>query len=422
MKSIKYIHAADLHLDTAFSGITRAGNEDLAMRLSNSTFEALENLTRLCESEKPDFLLLAGDIYNHEEHSVRAHLNLRQMTVRLADAGIPIFISYGNHDPLSSRLRAIRFPDNVHEFGEEATVAPVIRNKETIALVHGASHVSSREARNLAQHFHRSPGENCFQIGLLHCNVDGAVTEDRYAPCSLADLEASGLDAWALGHAHKRQILADTPFIAYSGCSQGTRPTECGAQGCLIVNAVQNGTEWRCDTLFRQLGPIVWMKADIDLNGVNTLDGAVELVQDAFQNALADTQFCEGLIARIYLSGRTSLASILSKEGACDDLLTEAANSAGEGIPIWPAGVVNSTRPPDQISILDRDDLLGEIGRLGQAYSENPEAMEKFLSGALKPLYGNRNATCLLSPPDSEEMRNLIQKAQLLCQNLLEGR
>ena len=49
---------------------------------------------------------------------------------------------------------------------------------------------------------------------MLHCSVEGSPTQDRYAPCSLDDLRAAGLDAWALGHVHERRILARHPFIA----------------------------------------------------------------------------------------------------------------------------------------------------------------------------------------------------------------
>lgn len=422
MDNLKYVHAADLHLDTAFIGLGRAGNEQLADTLSQSTFTALANLASLCEAERPDFLLLAGDIYNQEDHSVRAQLRLCKMAIALEELGIPIYISYGNHDPLSSRLAAIHYPDNVKEFGSEPEIAQVKKGDETIAQVHGASHASNLESRNIAQLFQRDPGFDGFQIGLLHCNADGAVKNDRYAPCSVRDLVDSGLDAWALGHAHKRQILSDLPFIAYSGCTQGIRATECGPQGCLVVNACKNGNGWRCDVLFRQLGPIVWMKGEINLAGVTTLNDAADRIQTLIQDFLADTEFCEGLIAGLSFSGRTELAASLARPGACEELLQEAVSGLAENFPIWPGELINNTRPPDQISILDRDDLLGEIGRLGQKYAADPDALKAAIAAAIQPLYGNRRFGAHLEQPDGEAMNALLQKAQLLCQDLLEGR
>ena len=71
MDGIRYIHAADLHLDTPFQGLSRTASQGahLARLLQEATFKAMERLFRLCESDKPDFLILAGDVYNEENHS-----------------------------------------------------------------------------------------------------------------------------------------------------------------------------------------------------------------------------------------------------------------------------------------------------------------------------------------------------------------
>lgn len=422
METIKYVHAADLHLDASFKGLARAGNEQLATKLAEATFKALANIGRLCEQERPDFLLLAGDIYNQEDHSVRAQLRLQELFINLEKLKIPVFISYGNHDPLSSRFRAVRFPHNVMEFEADPGTAPVKKDNEIIALIHGASHATPKESRNIAKLFQRDPALDCFQIGLLHCNADGAVSEDRYAPCSVKDLIASGLDAWALGHAHKRQILAGQPFIAYSGCSQGIRPSENGIKGCLLVTARKQGNLWKCEEDFKQLGPIIWLREEIDLQGLSTLNEAMEQIQIAIQSTLAEASFCEGIIARLTLSGQTSLATELAKDGALSELFEEASLPFREDCEIWGAEIVNATRPYDQIPILDRDDLLGEIGRIGKHYEEDNESLATALKSTLLPLYGTRRYSAYLKEPDENEMKELLKKAQLICQNLLEGR
>ena len=76
MPPIRFIHAADLHLDAAFSGLSRDIPADFAERLRTATFTAFRRLLDLCERESPDFLLLAGDVYNQEDASVSAQLAL----------------------------------------------------------------------------------------------------------------------------------------------------------------------------------------------------------------------------------------------------------------------------------------------------------------------------------------------------------
>lgn len=75
-----------------------------------ATFTAFRRLLDLCERESPDFLLLAGDVYNQEDASVSAQLALRDGFRRLESLSIPVFLVHGNHDPLASRLRSVRWP------------------------------------------------------------------------------------------------------------------------------------------------------------------------------------------------------------------------------------------------------------------------------------------------------------------------
>ncbi len=125
MPPVRFIHAADLHLDTAFPGLARQVSPDLARRLREATFVALERLVTLCEEEKPDFLILAGDTYNQEDLSLKAQLALRDACARLGNKGIRVFLAHGNHDPLSSRLKTLDWPDNVTVFGPEVESFPV---------------------------------------------------------------------------------------------------------------------------------------------------------------------------------------------------------------------------------------------------------------------------------------------------------
>ena len=138
MNSLRYIHAADLHLDTPFLGLSRTdAGEALQAQLRDATFTALQRLFDQCERLRPDFLVLAGDIYNQEEHSVKAQLALRDGCVRLQACGIPVFWAHGNHDPLDSRLKAVDWPDNVTIFGPEPEQHVLYRDGAPLAVIHG---------------------------------------------------------------------------------------------------------------------------------------------------------------------------------------------------------------------------------------------------------------------------------------------
>lgn len=426
MDIIRYIHAADLHLDTPFQGLCReaARSGHLARLLHEATFTALERLFRLCETEKPDFLVLAGDIYNHENHSVKAQLRLRDGCLRLKELGIRVFLAHGNHDPLSSRLAAVDWPENVTVFGPEVERHVLEKNGRALAVIHGVSHARAKEGRNLALLFARDARHDCFQLGVLHCTVEGENKTDRYAPCSLADLRGTGLDAWALGHVHEGRTLCETPFVAYSGNAQGLHVNEPGPRGCLLVTATPQAGNYACAAAFLRLGPVQWEKLDLDLEGVEHLDEVERRLAHCLENAAEATDpGCEALMVRVVLRGRTGLDALLRDPSGQEDL-SERLSHLSAGTPgVWLKDLRVETRPmADRAEYLQREDLLGETLRLARRMDESQEAMREVAQAALAPLYGHSRLRKVLPPPDEAQMRALLQEAERLCMDLLEAR
>lgn len=426
MDEIRYIHAADLHLDTPFRGLAQETGQGgrLARLLHDATFLAFERLVSACEREKPDFLVLSGDIYNQEDHSVKAQLALRDGCLRLARLGIPVFLAHGNHDPLSSRLTSVEWPENVVIFGAEPETHPLARNGETLAIIHGVSHARPKEGRNLARLFRRNAGEDCFQLGVLHCAVQGGGATDRYAPCTIEDLVASGLDAWALGHVHERCILSEQPFIAYPGNTQGLHVNETGPRGCLAVTARPHAGGWRCEAEFRALGPVQWEKLALDLEGVDHLDEVERRLAGALTRLGEDAPpSCEAVMARVTLAGRTGLDAVLRKTATAEDLAERLQHLAGDTPGIWLKDLRLETRPlADSRELLRREDLLGETCRLALAMRESRQALHEIAAPALDPLFGHSRLRKALTPPDEEQLLALLDEAERLCVDLLEER
>ena len=70
--TLRFIHAADLHLDSPFTGIKAAAPENVATALYSATFDSYNNIIDLCITEQVDALLVAGDIYDGADRSLRA--------------------------------------------------------------------------------------------------------------------------------------------------------------------------------------------------------------------------------------------------------------------------------------------------------------------------------------------------------------
>lgn len=436
MYPVRYIHAADLHLDAAFRGLSReatSAGADVARTLHRATFTALERLFRLCETENPDFLVIAGDIYNQEDRSLKAQFALRDGCERLAARGIRVFLAHGNHDPLSSRLRTLSWPENVTVFGGQVETHPVLRDGAPVALVHGISHAAARESRNLAKAFHRArpeafdsgkDGQDCFQLGVLHCTVENVRHPERYAPCTLDDLRAAELDAWALGHVHERRILCEAPFIAYPGNIQGLHVNDPGPRGCLLITATpEAGQGFACNAVFHDLAPVRWETLEISVEGLSRPDAVETSVQDAMEAAAARTDVgCEALMVRVRLTGRTPLDSELRAPDALADL-AERLRDAASGTPlVWLKDIDIATgQMLNMDELRRREDLLGETLRGIDEVRRSPDALRELLAGPLNPLFRHPKARKALQPPADAELAALLDDAERLCIDLMEA-
>ena len=86
MTILRFVHAADLHLDSPFRGIRNEAPSHVEGALSNATFDAYRNIIDLCLREQVAALLVAGDIYDGANRSLRAQLHFADGLARLEKA------------------------------------------------------------------------------------------------------------------------------------------------------------------------------------------------------------------------------------------------------------------------------------------------------------------------------------------------
>ena len=61
--SFKFIHCADLHLGSTFTGLS-SSDPELGERMRGSVFESLDAIVSKAKEEKVDFVLFSGDIFD----------------------------------------------------------------------------------------------------------------------------------------------------------------------------------------------------------------------------------------------------------------------------------------------------------------------------------------------------------------------
>src|SRR5215468_4748858 len=143
MESLRFIHAADLHLDSPFRGIGSASNT-LKQRLQSATLGALRRVVDHTIHSKADFLVIAGDVYDSKDRNLRALVSFRNEMERLAEHDIAVFIVHGNHDPLNGWGSGFQLPSNVVTFGGRADIESFVRRGREAAKITGVSYVRER--------------------------------------------------------------------------------------------------------------------------------------------------------------------------------------------------------------------------------------------------------------------------------------
>ncbi|GKV69899.1 DNA repair exonuclease [Sporosarcina sp. NCCP-2716] len=225
---IRFLHAADLHLDSPFKGITDMPAARLA-ELRESTFAAYQSFITYAVREQPDFILLAGDIYDGEDRSLRAQMRFISGLEQLREAGIPVFLLYGNHDHLAGSWARFKVPDNVTVFGPDVESHEFTVRGQRVA-VHGFSYPERHVSEAMIARYPEASG-GTLHIGMLHGSIAGDDTHAVYAPFTMKELLQKKYDYWALGHIHKRQLLHEGPPVVYPGNLQGRHRNEAGVKG-----------------------------------------------------------------------------------------------------------------------------------------------------------------------------------------------
>ena len=313
----RFIHAADIHLDSPLKSLALRDPE-LAELIGNATRRAFSGIIDLCLAEQVDALLLAGDLYDGDQTSMKTARFLAEQLRQLHEAGIKVFIIRGNHDALSRITKELTFPDSVALFGGRAGAIEIERAATHFPVtIHGLSFAQPHAPESLLDRF-RPPTQGAVNIALMHTSLAGAPGHDKYAPCSIADLAASGFNYWALGHIHKRSIVQDRCAIAMPGMPQGRDIGESGPKSVTLVTIKDDRTiqiEERITSIAQ------FESVPIDLTGVESWDEMIAAIANNL-GIVRDRVRSEHLVARLRITGTTPLAWRMRRD---PDLLREEA-------------------------------------------------------------------------------------------------
>jgi exonuclease SbcD len=355
---VKFIHAADLHVDSPLLGLGAYEGAPVE-RLRGATRQALVGLVDLAIERGVDLVVLAGDLFDRDWTDFRTGLFFREQMVRLTRTGVRVFVVRGNHDAASEITKRLPAAPGVHEF--DSRTAGTIDIPELGVAIHGRSFPDRAVSEDLVPGY-PAPVPGRFNIGVLHTSLTGNVDHDPYAPTTEAVLASKGYDYFALGHIHARQIVREAhPRIVYPGNLQGRHAKETGPKGCELVT-VSDGRI--VATEFVALDVVRWHHLELDTAGLDDIDAlAARFVAEVRALAADDIERLHAI--RVTLRGESSLHHVEAAQPGVLAAAIQAATQDLDRIAVWIERVRLELRSPlDRAAAAARPDAFGDVVRL----------------------------------------------------------
>lgn len=396
---MKFIHTADIHLDSPLLGLTAYKDAPVDL-LRTVTRDAFTRLVDEAIEEAVDFMVIAGDLYDGSWKDYNTgHFFCREMG-RLNKVGIPVYLLFGNHDADSEMTKKLTLPPNVHQF--ESRKTSTFKIDALKVALHGRSYREAATIENLAATY-PSPVTGWLNIGVLHTALEGYAAHANYAPCSVTELTAKGYDYWALGHVHEYVIVQNYPWVVFPGNLQGRHIRETGARGAVMVSADESGIQ-SVDRLFVDV--LRWHVVNVDASTANTLEEVVRLTGRTFEQLVADTPDSMNLAVRVCITGKTTAhGELFGLESQLrEEILGQAA---GQGLDrLWVEKVRIETEPIiDTAHIAARADAIADLQVYLSEACNDPQLLESLLED-LRPLVDKAPFELFKAVPELDAIRS----------------
>lgn len=354
---MKFIHAADLHIDSPLSGLS--AHEDAPVELlRTATRSAFSTLIDCAIEERVAFIIFAGDLYDTDWKDYNTGFFFNREMARLNAAGIRAIVLWGNHDAENEMTKKLPLPSNVHVFG--SAKPEIIKFEDLKVAFHGQSFKKAETFENLVLAY-PEPIHGWLNIGVLHTNLQGTIHEP-YAPCSLDELRNKGFDYWALGHVHQWAILSESPWVVFPGNLQGRHIRETGPHGAMLVT-YQDGVLQAPQRLIVDV--VRWAVANVDITGTQSREEVVARVGDAFRQIIDHEADGRPVACRVVLTGKSAAHGDLFGQALQlrAELIAQAINVASDNL--WIEKIKVQSQPAtDRSTIAERADAVADLQAL----------------------------------------------------------
>ena len=230
---MRFVHIADIHLDSPFTVL--ALKKDFAEKRRLEQREAFKKGIEYVKNENIPFLFISGDLYEQEY--------IRESTIEFINnlfKTIPntkIFIAPGNHDPyvFNSFYNTFNWNKNVNIFDGQ-----IKRIELEEVDIYGFG-FSDFYCSNSGVDEIEIKNKEKINILIVHGSLDASKTLDmQYNPINSVKLKKIGFDYVALGHIHKANYNNNENNFIYPGSLISFGFDELGEHGFLDVKINKN--------------------------------------------------------------------------------------------------------------------------------------------------------------------------------------
>ena len=262
---MKFVHIADLHLDSPFTTIS--DRADLGMQRRLEQRKALKKVVDFIKENEIEYLFISGDLYEQEY--------IRESTIKYVNElfkEIPktkIYITPGNHDPYikNSYYALFNWNNNVKIFTQNVEK---IENDEVDIYGFGFNNFEMREKQ-----LENIKIENNNKINILITHGD--IIDSIYNPMNINLLKNKGFDYVALGHVHKRD---DSSNIVYPGSLISLGFDELGKHGMIVGEIINK-------KLLKKFIPIdnrEFIEKEINISDIYSEEELIEKINNEINN------------------------------------------------------------------------------------------------------------------------------------------
>ncbi len=289
---MKFIHCADLHLDSAFSTLP----QEIAKIRKEEVLSTFERLCDYAQNNGVSAIIIAGDMFDSSRVTLK--VKNRVLNAIKSHSSIDFLYLSGNHD-LISFINDDESVDNLKIFGSEWTEYNYQQVNVTGVNFNAFNKTSVYDSLSL--------DKDKLNVVVMHGQIAGYKSDEKAEVISVPRLKDKGIDYLALGHIHyysEGRIDAKGKFV-YSGCLDGRGFDETGEKGFVLLDIDNDKIEHK----FIPFSSRVLYEVEFDVKELKDQFEIIEKLGESLQN-----EYQNSSLIKVVLKGERNVGVEIDKE------------------------------------------------------------------------------------------------------------